>query len=52
MDEKKFREIIQFAVEKEIYSFDFYTQASEATNYSGSKQLFLELARKKRAIEG
>jgi len=45
MDEKKFREVIQFAVEKEINSFDFYTQASEATNYSGSKQLFLELAR-------
>ena len=45
MDEKKFREIIQFAVEKEIHSFNFYTQASEATNYSGSRQLFLELAR-------
>jgi rubrerythrin len=45
MDERQFKEVIQFAIEKEIHSFNFYTKASEATKYSGSKQLFLELAR-------
>lgn len=45
MDERQFKEVIQFAIEKEIHSFSFYTKASEATKYSGSKQLFLELAR-------
>jgi rubrerythrin len=45
MDERQFKEVIQFAIEKEIHSFTFYTQASEATKYSGSKQLFSELAK-------
>ncbi len=44
MDERQFKEVIQFAIEKEIHSFNFYTKASEATKYSGSKQLFSELA--------
>jgi rubrerythrin len=44
MDERQFKEVIRLAIQKEIYSFNFYTQASEATKYSGSKQLFLELA--------
>ena len=45
MDEKKFKEIIQFAVKKEIEAFDFYTQASQIAKYSGAKELFLDLAK-------
>ena len=45
MDEKKFKEIIQFAVEKEIEAFNFYTQASQIAKYSGAKELFLDLAK-------
>jgi rubrerythrin len=29
MDEKKFKKIIQFAIDKEIRAFDFYTHASQ-----------------------
>jgi rubrerythrin len=45
MDEKKFKEIIQFAIDKEIFAFNFYTKASQMTKYSGGKELFLELAK-------
>lgn len=44
MDEKKFQEIIQFAIDKEIKSFNFYTSASQVAKYSGVKELFSELA--------
>jgi rubrerythrin len=44
MDEKKFKEIIQFAIDKEIKSFNFYTSASQVAKYSGAKELFSELA--------
>ena len=45
MDEKKFKEIIQFAIGKEIEAFNFYTSASQVAKYSGGKELFLELAK-------
>ncbi len=45
MDEKQFREIIQFTIEKEIQAFDFYTRAGQMAKYSGMKELFLELAK-------
>jgi rubrerythrin len=44
MDEKKFKEIIQFAIDKEIKSFNFYTRASQVAKYSGAKELFSDLA--------
>jgi len=43
MDEKKFREIIQFTIEKEIRAFDFYTKAGQVAKYSGMNELFLDL---------
>ncbi len=45
MEEKKFKEIIQFAVGKEIEAFNFYTGASQNAKYSGGKELFLSLAK-------
>jgi rubrerythrin len=44
MDEKKFKEVIQFAIDKEIRAFNFYTSASQVAKYSGAKELFSELA--------
>jgi len=45
MDEKKFKEITRFAIEKEIKAYDFYTSASQVAKYSGARELFLELAK-------
>jgi rubrerythrin len=45
MDEKKFKETIQFAIKKEIEAFDFYSSASRVAKYSGAKELFLDLAK-------
>ena len=45
MEEKKFKEIIQFAIDKEIEAFNFYTGASQNSRYSGGKELFLSLAK-------
>jgi len=45
MEEKKFREIIQFAIQKEIEAADFYTRASQVVKYSGTKDLFLDFAK-------
>ena len=44
MDEKKFKEVIQFAIDKEIRAFNFYKSASQVAKYSGAKELFSELA--------
>ena len=43
MDEKKFEEIIKFAIDKEIKSYNFYTEASKVAKYSGAKDLFSDL---------
>jgi rubrerythrin len=45
MDEKKFKEIIHFALDKEVRAFNFYTGASQVVKYSGAKELFLDLAK-------
>ena len=45
MDEKKFKEIIKLAIEKEIKAFDFYTNAKKAAKFSGAKELFSDLAK-------
>jgi rubrerythrin len=42
MDEKKFKEIIQFAIQREIESMDFYDKASKMVKHSGTKDLFLD----------
>jgi len=42
MDQKKFEEIIQFAIQREIESMDFYDRASKLVNHSGTKDLFLD----------
>ncbi len=44
MEEKRFKEIIQFAIEKEIASVDFYTRASQVVKFSGTRDLFLDFA--------
>ena len=44
MDEKKFKEIIKFAIDKEIKSYNFYTNASQVAKYSGARDLFSDLA--------
>ena len=44
MDKKRFQEIIAFGIQREIESIDFYTSASERVKYSGTKELFLDLA--------
>ncbi len=45
MDEKKFREIVKFTIEKEIRAFNFYTKVGQMARYSGMKELFSELAK-------
>ena len=45
MDEKRFREIIQFAIEREIESMNFYTRASQRVKLSGTKELFEDFAK-------
>lgn len=45
MDEKKFKEVARFAIEKEINAFNFYTSASQVAKYSGARELFLELSK-------
>ncbi len=45
MDEKTFKEIIQFAIEREIEAYHFYTEATQNIKYSGGKELFSSLAK-------
>jgi rubrerythrin len=42
MDEKRFKEIIQFAIQREIESMDFYDKASKMVKHSGTRDLFLD----------
>ncbi len=44
MEEKKFQEIIQFVLEKEIGTHDLYSRCSQIAKYSGAKELLEELA--------
>jgi len=45
VDEKRFREVIQFAIEREIESMNFYTRASQRVKLSGTKELFEDFAK-------
>jgi rubrerythrin len=45
MDEKKFQEIIQFAIQREIESMDFYDEASKLVKNSGTRDLFLDFVK-------
>jgi rubrerythrin len=45
MDKEKFKEIIQFAIEKEIGTYTLYTMCGQIAKYSGAKELFEELAK-------
>ncbi len=45
MDEKKFIEIVLFAIQREIESVNFYKEASKIVKHSGTKDLFLDFAR-------
>ena len=42
MDEKQFKEMIQFAIEREIDAINFYNQANKMVKHSGTKELFLD----------
>jgi rubrerythrin len=42
MHEKKFSEIIQCAIQREIESMDFYRKASKMVKHSGTQDLFLD----------
>ena len=45
MDEKRFKEIIQFAIQREIESMDFYEKASKLVKHSGTRDLFLDFTK-------
>ena len=45
MDQKNFMEIIQFAIQREIESMDFYKKASNMVRHSGTKDLFLDFVK-------
>lgn len=49
MDENKFREIIQYAIAKEIEAIDFYNRANKVAKYRGVKKLLLEIAQEEEA---
>ena len=42
MDEKKFKEMIEFAIQREIESMDFYDKARKMVKHSGTQDLFLD----------
>jgi rubrerythrin len=45
MDEKKFQEVIQFAIQREIESMGFYDKASKMVKHSGTRDLFLDFVK-------
>jgi rubrerythrin len=56
MDEKQFKEMIQFAIGREIDAINFYTQAKNMVKHSGTKELFSDFAKQedghKKKLEG
>ena len=56
MDEKQFKEMIQFAIGREIDAINFYNQANKMVKHSGTKELFLDFAKQeeghKKKLEG
>jgi rubrerythrin len=45
MDEKKFQEVIQFAIQREIESMGFYDKASKIVKHSGTRDLFIDFVK-------
>ncbi len=45
MDQKKFEEIIKFAIEREIESMNFYAKALNLVKHSGTRELFLDFVK-------
>jgi rubrerythrin len=45
MDENKFQEVIQFAIQREIESMGFYDKASKIVKHSGTRDLFLDFVK-------
>jgi rubrerythrin len=45
MDEKKFQEVIQFAIQREIDSMNFYNKASKIVKHSGTRDLFMDFVK-------
>ena len=45
MDEKHFKEMIRFAIGREIDSVHFYTEASARVTHTGARELFQDFAR-------
>ncbi|MGQ9647209.1 MAG: ferritin family protein [Thermodesulfobacteriota bacterium] len=56
MDEKQFKEIVQFAIGREIDAMNFYTQANKMVKHSGTRELFADFAKQeeghKKKLEG
>jgi len=56
MDEKQFKEMIQFAIGREIDAINFYNQANKMVKHSGTKELFLDFVKQeeghKKKLEG
>ena len=56
MDEKKFKDIIQFAIGREKDAIGFYSRASQMVKLSGTRELFLDFAKQeeghKKKLEG
>jgi len=56
MDEKKFMDMIQFAIQREIESINFYDKASKMVKLSGTKELFSDFMKQeeghKKKLEG
>jgi len=42
MDEKQFKEMIRFAIGREVEAINFYNQANKMVKQSGTKELFLD----------
>ena len=45
MDQNRFQEIIEFAIQREIEAADFYHRASQMVKFSGTKEIFLDFAK-------
>jgi len=45
MEAKKFMEIVQFAIQREIESVNFYDEAGKMVKHSGTRELFSDFAK-------
>jgi len=48
MDEKEFDDMLHFAIEREIESVHFYTEASQKVKHSGAQELFLDFVQQEK----